>query len=296
MNRLMLLKGLLKRPFAVVTLSLFASAMVSDFYVSFWNNHAMLTSIVSTLLMLGLALAVLDEWQARADEQRWVRVGNICIKSLAQNVILVRDTLVFLTTGKPPFPEEHPAGTFPEAATKVVTWPKLGGDLCADVDVLMRSEEWVRSSYATIRSLSRDTRYALALWAPVMVGSARLCSAINRCGLLADAIEDLHRPLGPTHRSQEGVAEAERRAGTAHLIELTLAYTIALEEWLTQTMGRRDWKTRGRVLLSPRGDELVVALDAGSLNIDSLERLLVDSRDDLRRLYRSVYDTARELR
>lgn len=284
-----------RRPSAIMASVLLIGVFVSDFYISFWNLHAMITNLTSSALIAIIGFAVINEWLSRAEEQRWARIGNICLKSLAQTVTLARDGLIYIANGALPFPEEYQSNPFPQSVMRYVRKVSKRPLRCSghhDIDDLMHNENWVRAAYATLRIVSKTEREAIAIWAPIMIGSDRLSSALSFVGHLADAVEDLHRPFGVIHRSKSGIAQESRRRKTAELIDLTLTFSVALEEWLTATMGRQNWKTRGRELLSSTGIEMMTAMDAGVESIITLEGHLAVCRNELRRLYVSAYETA----
>ena len=55
---------------AVLGVAVIGLAAASDFIVgSFWSGHAMLTSLLASLIVLGVTVAVLNEWLERRDRR-----------------------------------------------------------------------------------------------------------------------------------------------------------------------------------------------------------------------------------
>src|SRR5579864_4876768 len=70
---------------AAVGLALIGIAAASDFIAgSFWSGHAMLTSLIASLVVLIVTVAVLNEWLARRDRKRWSVLAQYVLFQLVQ--------------------------------------------------------------------------------------------------------------------------------------------------------------------------------------------------------------------
>jgi len=63
--------------------ALIAAAIASDFVIgSFWAKHAMLTSVVASLLIVVISVAVINELIERRDRQRWSLLAQSALFAL----------------------------------------------------------------------------------------------------------------------------------------------------------------------------------------------------------------------
>ncbi len=71
---------------ATVGLALIVAAAVSDFLVSsFWERHALLTSLVANVLVVAISLAVVNEFVERRDRRRWNLLAQSVLFALTQS-------------------------------------------------------------------------------------------------------------------------------------------------------------------------------------------------------------------
>src|ERR1700690_1906918 len=62
-----------------------ALAAASDFvFGSFWTSHAMLTSLIASLIVLAVTVVVLNEWLERRDRRRWSVLAQYVLFQLVQ--------------------------------------------------------------------------------------------------------------------------------------------------------------------------------------------------------------------
>src|ERR1700722_19485222 len=79
----------------VVRIALLAAAIASDFVIgSFWARHAMLTSLLASLLIVVISVAVVNELIERRERQRWRLLAQGVLFALVQSARLTWTTLV----------------------------------------------------------------------------------------------------------------------------------------------------------------------------------------------------------
>jgi hypothetical protein len=298
---LTLARGVLRRPASLTILAAMVILAASDFYTDFWNDHSMLTSIVSSGLFVAIAIAIIDTWNRERELAPWRRVGNISFKAMAQCVIVARDGLAMFPSGVLPYPEDPTpqVDSCEQFAALINMHPELTirPDRFVRLEHLLQDSEWVACAYKGVRTLASQVRDTLARWAPIMVLDSRTAVALNRVGTIADSLEDLHRPLGPLRRrDREGIDSRERRVLTALLWDETITAAVALEENLAQTMGRKDrmgedWRSLARRLLSDDGLNRLNRVKPGDA-WEGVERELNSLRNLVRMQYPSSHDTA----
>jgi hypothetical protein len=87
-----------RAPAAVVgaaSVALIAAAIASDFVIgSFWAKHAMLTSLVASLLIVVISVAVVNELIERRERRRWSLLAQSVMFALVQSARLTWTTLV----------------------------------------------------------------------------------------------------------------------------------------------------------------------------------------------------------
>lgn len=292
---LTLARKVLRRPTSLMILAAIVILAASDFFTDFWSSHSMLTSIVSSSLFVVIALAIIDTWNRERELAPWHRVGNISFKAMAQCVIVARDGLVMFPRGALPYPEDSTPqmDSCEQFAALIDKHPELVGqpDRFARLEQLLQDSEWVACAYQGVRTLASQTRDTLAHWAPIMVLDSRTAVALNRVGTIADSLEDLHRPLGPLRRREgEGIDSRERRMLTALLWDEAITAAVALEENLAQTIGRKDWESLARELLSHDGLDRLTRVKPGDA-WKGIEDELTSLGNLVRKQYPSSHDT-----
>lgn len=288
---------------ASIALLLLAGLLIAlDFFTSFWNDHQMLTSIVSSALFVGIALSVIETWTDEREAARWKRVANISYKALARSAVVTRDGLIVFLEGKLPYPEDPtPQAEDCDRASELLRVHE-GLDDCdrlARLDELLQDPKWVAYAYGGVRILAAQSREVLAGWAPVMVQNPTLAKALDHVAALTDALEDLHRPLGPIHRTGQGIQDHDRREATAQLWDDIITGGVVAEEGLWYSTGRRVgrdiWTSRARELLSERGCDRI-SLGTPDRVWRKTNESLSELRDRVRELHPPSRETAIERR
>lgn len=279
----------------VLTLALGTSDWPWEAFNGFWRTHPVVANLATGVMFVAIAIAIIDAWHRETDELKWRRVGNIAYKALIQSVRASRDGLVMLIEGEYPFPDV--AGERPAIEPNIVTETEAvckGLDRSQRLDALMQRSVWVGAAYRTVRQTQLNGRRVLGEWAALMVASDRLAPAFDRVGLFTDAIEDLERPLYMVHRDTctGAIADSARRAAAVKLWDQLITTAAKLEESLTREMGREDWVTRGREVLSARGVREIIQCDQGDAHALSDEELK-QVRDQVRDQYLPAYYAAR---
>jgi hypothetical protein len=79
----------------VASVALLAAAIASDFVIgSFWTQHAMLTSVLASLIVVVISVAVINEVLERRERRRWSLLAQAVLFALVQNARLTWTTMV----------------------------------------------------------------------------------------------------------------------------------------------------------------------------------------------------------
>lgn len=144
-----------------------AAAIASDFVIgSFWSRHAMLTSLLASLLIVVISVAVVNELIERRERQRWRLLAQGVIFAMVQSARLTWTSLVEvlrLTEVQTGSLESLLAG-----ARVALDRPRLSA---AASELLADAERRQQLQHALER-LSDHSSQVIANWANVLVGAA----------------------------------------------------------------------------------------------------------------------------
>jgi len=160
---------------AVLGIAVIGLAAASDFLIgSFWSRHAMLTSLVASLIVLAVTVAVLNEWLDRRDRRRWRVLAQYVLFQLVQAARVTWTSLLELLEQKPlasPTPDDLVA-----AAHRVL-------DTAAISDAtreLLADPERRQLLAKVVAQLAEHSRGVIVSWASVMVGSGPYTDVFDR--------------------------------------------------------------------------------------------------------------------
>ncbi len=189
---------------ACVGFALILAAGVSDFVLdSFWEHHALLTSLVANVLVVAITLAVINEFVERRDRRRWNLLAQSVLFALTQSARATWSGLV----------EVLRLGEVRSGAVQ----PLLEGAAVARdserVSAAIRKLLADEQRRAVLQRVTVDQAdYAsqvIARWAPVMVNASPYAAVLNRHVELAGRLEWLSSVL--THNEPpEGQSGRDR--------------------------------------------------------------------------------------
>ena len=179
-------------------------AAVSDFlFGSFWSSHAMLTSLIASLLVLAVTVVVLNEALERRDRRRWSVLAQYVLFQLVQSARATWMGTVELITGH-------------EIETGSTDGLLVGARLALDTSsfstatrAMLEDHERRRVLQEMFVILASHSRTVIANWAAVMVGagpSPRSSTAMSSCrgawtGSRRSSPTTSRPPRGPSTRA-----------------------------------------------------------------------------------------------
>jgi hypothetical protein len=228
------------RAIAIVALLALVAAIVSDVLEgTFWVRHALLTSLVASVIVVMLSVAVINEVLDRRRRQRWRVLAQYVMLELVRNARLIW-TGVLENAGL-----LAPDGARPEAvdanARLVRDTPRLAAalrDVVADDVRLHRLHE-------EIALLAAHTDHVLGRWAAVMLNADVYTEVVDRHVELASDVSWLESLLDNSDPPED--RGRQRRAGSSPAVQIEGG--IAGEELadrvvvITQLAEELDWTT-----------------------------------------------------
>jgi hypothetical protein len=275
------------RPIPLVLIAVAVALLVSDVAPgrlnSFWGGHQVVAGIVTEALLVVFLIVVIDELRDVWDEAEWSRVGNISYKALMDSIRHSRDALLMLDQGSFPYdsPPEFAVRWQPAAKRIVAAAGVAHHERVKRLDYLMTDADWVEVAYRVVRASKEDAQAVLGHWAPLMLRSHRLCKAFDKVAHVADALEDLQRPVHPVHRVCGAIKDSERRERAGILVDELVTTIVVLEESLMHEIDkdRPGWTTRAREFLSAEGESRLGSASAEQLFYDRLKNACKAVRD-----------------
>ena len=189
---------------ACIGLVLVIAAGASDFVVgSFWERHALLTSLVANLLVVAITLAVVNEFVERRDRRRWNLLAQSVLFALTQSARATWSGLVeVLRLG------EVQSGSV-EPLLEGAALARNSERVSQAIRELLADEERRGVLQRVTANLADYTSQVIARWAPVMVNASPYAAVLNRHVELAGRLEWLSSVL--THNEPpEGQSRRER--------------------------------------------------------------------------------------
>ncbi len=229
---------------------LIAVAAVTDVIASsFWTGHALITSLVANLVVVGVTLIVINNVIERRDRRRWSLLAQSVLFSLVQSSRATWTGLLeLLDVGDVQSGSERSLRESAELADDAERLTAAAEELLADEE---RRERLQRVAHG----LSDHASRVIADWAPVMVGARAYASTLDRHVELAGRLEWLSSVLA----HNEPAADQSRR-------ERNLARSnVATER--AETLGNDDWICEQLLALIKLGIELDVDSHAHAYSI-----------------------------
>ena len=152
-----------------------AGLVVSDFETHFWDQHAMISSILASLVVVLVTVAVINEALARRDSARW--------RVFAQNALLeLASGARFTWVGLGELLEvgENPASLRTVEVRNFICSPAGTEQVATLVDQHLPDDEWRHRLARLVEKLLDESRDTLAAWGPAMLGARPYTALIER--------------------------------------------------------------------------------------------------------------------
>jgi hypothetical protein len=184
--------------------ALILAAAVSDFLTgSFWERHALLTSLVANLIVVAVTVVVVNEVLERRERRRWNLLAQSVLLALVQSSRAVWTGMVeVLGLAEVPSGAVQSLLDAAKVARDVPRVSQAANELLADKD---RRASLQRLCFA----LSDHASDVIAQWAPVMVGAGPYAEVLNRHVELAERLAWLSDVLANVD-PQEGRSPREQ--------------------------------------------------------------------------------------
>src|SRR6478672_6521681 len=140
----------------------------------FWSRHALFTSLVGSLIVVGLTAAVLNEVLERRQRERWSVVAQYALFEFVGTARLVWTGLLELAGLVPD--GELDGGAFAAGSEAVRDTPRL----TAAMDELLASTDRREQLHRLIAGLVGHGQEVLGRWANVMVNSGTYAEIVDR--------------------------------------------------------------------------------------------------------------------
>lgn len=197
---------------AGVGIALLVAAIASDFVInSFWVEHAMLTALLASLLIVVITVAVVNEVLDRRDRRRWSLLAQSALFALVQGARLTWMGLVEvlelteIQTGS--------AESLARAAAVAADRARVS----AAADELLANPQRRSQLQTVVERLSEHVSGVIATWASLMVGAAPYVNLLDRHVELQGRLEWLSSVLN--HREPPPDQGGRRR----HLTRASVA-------------------------------------------------------------------------
>jgi hypothetical protein len=160
---------------AVAGTALIALAVVSDFVIgSFWSKHAMLTSLLASLLVVLISVAVINELIEVRNRRRWNLLAQSVLFALVQSARWTWTTMLdVLELGSV---QSGAMESILDGARVALDYPRVSA---ATTELLTDGNRRQRLQ-RTMERLSRHANEVIAARATVMVGAAPYANLLDR--------------------------------------------------------------------------------------------------------------------
>ncbi len=153
----------------------FAGAVVWDFVNDgFWSRHALFTSLVASLIVVAVTVAVLNDVLERRQRQRWSVLAQYALFEFVHTARLVWTGLLELADLAPDGGLDD--GALATGSKAVLDTPRLA----AAVDEMLANADRREQLHRLIVRLRAHGQEVLGRWADVMVNSGTYAEIVDR--------------------------------------------------------------------------------------------------------------------
>ena len=210
---------------AVLGLVLLLAAGASDFLIgSFWQRHALLTSLVANVLVVVITVAVINEFVARRDRQRWSVLAQTVLFALIQSARATWTGLLEVLEL-----QDVESGTV-QSLIDAKDVALDAARVSAATDKLLRDDARRARLQVVSAALSGHASDVIAKWAPVMVGARPYAEVLDRHAELASRLVWLSDVLAYNDPPQG--QSARERTLTRSSAASKHAEQLGTDEWL----------------------------------------------------------------
>ena len=204
--------------------ALIAAAAASDFVIgSFWAKHAMLTSLVASLTIVVISVAVLNELIERRDRRRWSLLAQSALFGLVQSARLVWTTTVEVLR----LTEVHSG-----ASESLLEGAQVALDrqrVSVATRELLADPERRQLLQRMLERLSGHASEVISNWATVLVGAAPYAAVLERHVELQGRLEWLSSVLAHREPAPDRGAVSRRMTLTSIATEQADQFD---EDWI----------------------------------------------------------------
>jgi hypothetical protein len=205
---------------AALGLLVLGLAFASEFlFGSFWSRHALLTSLVASLVVLAVTLAAVNEWVDRRDRRRWSVLAQYVMFQLAQAARVTWTSLLELL-------DRHELGPVTEDVLLTAARRVLDTATVSTATSTLLADDGRRPLLReVIAQLADHGRGVIVSWAAVMVGSGPYTELFDSHVELQGRLELLRDVLmtrdPPSQRSISDAKLSRSSVAAEHAAELT---------------------------------------------------------------------------
>lgn len=210
---------------AIAGSALILAAIASDFLTaSFWERHALLTSLVANLLVVAVTVVLVNELLERRDRRRWNLLAQTVLFALVQSARATWTGLVeVLGLAEVESGAVEPLRSAAGVARDSERVSRAARELLADPE---RRASLQRICVA----LSDHTSEVIARWAPVMVSAGPYAEVFDRHVELASRLEWLSSVLA--HNEPVPGRSTHEQALTRSSVATEHAEELGNDDWL----------------------------------------------------------------
>ncbi|HZL48500.1 MAG TPA: hypothetical protein VFC30_05745 [Solirubrobacteraceae bacterium] len=203
---------------AATGLLVLVGLVVSDFETSFWDHHEMTSSILASLVVVLITVAVINEVVERRESARW--------RVFAQNALLELASIARFTwvgLGELLEVEGDTAGRRTVDVRNFICSPAGTERVTTLVEEHMPNSEWRHELARLVERLLDDGRESLAAWGPVMLGARPYTALIERHVELYGRVQLLHYMIDDPEDAEldeleDSAARARRLSATRRAV------------------------------------------------------------------------------
>jgi hypothetical protein len=218
-------------------------AGASDFvFASFWSSHAMLTSLLASLIVLAVTVVVLNEWLDRRDRRRWSVLAQHVLFQLVQAARVTWTSLVELLE------RSQIEADSPDQLRSVAERALDTEAISRATHALLADAERRRLLRVVVGELADHSRTVVVNWASVMVGSGPYTDVFDRHVELQGRLDWLSELLAAHDPAEQQTIRQAKLARSSVAVEHA---SLLSDEWLhdqivatTQLAVRLDYESR----------------------------------------------------